>query len=120
MGLMIIRLGLATVFLVGIHISKSSERARTTEAVASFFSTLRVTGFAWFAAFPVVVFMSAWFPPYRRHAIVTVGAIVVQTFAISVLLLMFLTRRGYFKISSMANMGTVYAGGVKHGKICVD
>jgi len=119
--LMLMRFSLAGLFAYGVRSTKQQALKTSEEEISKFFLKLQLTGCAWFLAFPVTVVLASVAAPYRRHGIVTIGAIVTQVGALAYLQFMFLTRSDYYKISTLRNMGTMMGGGtVRAGKVCVD
>jgi len=119
--LMVMRIALAVLFLYGIHLTKQNTKQAAEEEMTRFFKKLAITGSLWFLAFPATVFLSSVAPPYRRHGIVTIGAITTQVSALGYLMFMFLSRSDYYKISTLRNMGSMLGSGqVRAGKVCVD
>jgi hypothetical protein len=119
--LMVMRICLAGLFTYGIYLTKASTVKNQEEEMTRFFRKLQFTGSLWFLAFPMTVFLSSIAAPYRRHGIVTIGAITTQVGALGYLMFMFLTRSDYYKISSLRNMGSIMGSGqVRAGKVCVD
>ena len=115
------RIMLAGLFSYGIWQTKGTTVKNAEEEMTRFFRKLQLTGSLWFLAFPVTVFLSSVAAPYRRHGIVTIGAIITQVGALSYLMFMMLTRSDYYKISSLRNMGSMLGSGqVRAGKVCVD
>ena len=57
---------------------------------------------------PVLVVTSPMMARVSRHRIITVGSISLQSTALVLMCRLFLTRSSeYYKLSSMANMGTI-------------
>jgi len=76
--LMLMRVGLAGLFIYGIRTTKSTCAKSAEEEMTRFFQKLSIIGCLWFLTFPVLVFMASVATPQRRHAIVTIGSIVCQ------------------------------------------
>jgi len=119
--LMVLRLMLASLFAYGVRRTKADSIKGSDEALTRFFFRLQITGCIWFVAFPGTVVLSSWAPEYRRHGIVSVGAILTQLGALTYLMSMLLTQSDYYKVSSLRNMGTMLGtGSVRAGKVCMD
>lgn len=89
----------------------------------SFLWRLRLLGCVWFLCFPCLVLCAVVLPPYRRHQLVAGGAIVLQSAALALLSTLFMTSSEYYKISSLAHLGSVFDsgfGGGRTNKIAID
>ena len=120
MALIGMRVALCAFFVYALHRSFRLERQKE---VLSFLSRLRLLGCIWFLCFPGVVACAVLLPPYRRHQLVAGGAIVLQSAALMLLSTLFLQRSEYYKISSLAHLGSVFEGGFGAGrsqKLAVD
>ena len=106
-------------FTLARSLSLSLARAQ----VLSFLSRLRLLGCVWFLCFPCLVAVAMVLPPYRRHQVVAGGAIVLQSAALAMLSTLFMTSSEYYKISSLAHLGSVFEsgfGGGRTNKIAID
>lgn len=103
--LLALRVILCLAFMLG---TSSTIKGSRDAYVASFLGKLTILGCGWFLSFPALVGATAYLPPYNRHAVVTGGAIVLQSLALMIFLWMFLSRSEYYKISSLSRMGTLY------------
>ena len=77
----------------------------------------------WFVCLPLLVLLAFALPPYRRHQVVAGGSIVLQAVALALLSTLFLQRSEYYRISSLAHLGSVFDAGFSAGrsnKIAVD
>ena len=77
----------------------------------------------WFLCLPVFVLLASVLPPYRRHQLVSGGSIVLQTAALALISTLFLEKSEYYRISSLAHLGSVFDAGFSAGrsnKIAVD
>lgn len=90
--------------------------------VLAFLSRLRLLGCIWFLCFPCLVVCAVVLPPYRRHQIVAGGAILLQSAALALLSTLFMQRSEYYKISSLAHLGSVFEAGFggRAAKLAVD
>jgi len=118
LALLAIRLALCALFTWALRRSLLVEKQ--TE-VASFLYQLWLSGTIWFICLPLLVLIAMALPPYRRHQVVAGGSIVLQTLALALLSTLFLKRSHYYRISSLAHLGSVFdAGFSKAGKLAVD
>jgi len=115
--LLLIRLGLWGLFTWALRRSLAVEKQ--TEVV-SFLKQLWMAGTVWFVCLPALVLFAMVLPPYRRHQLVAGGAIVLQTVALALLSTLFLQRSEYYRISSLAHMGSVFESSYGTGKLAVD
>ena len=114
------RVALCALFVFALH---RSFRLEQQKEVLSFLSRLRLLGCIWFLCFPGVVACAVMLPPYRRHQLVAGGAIVLQSAALMLLSTLFMQRSEYYKISSLAHVGSVFESGFGAGrskKLAVD
>ena len=120
MALIGMRVALCALFVFAL---RRSIRLGGEKEVLSFLSRLRLLGCIWFLCFPGVVACATVLPPYRRHQLVAGGAIALQSAALMLLSTLFMQRSEYYKISSLAHVGSVFEGGFRAGrskKLCVD
>ncbi|KAL1515954.1 hypothetical protein AB1Y20_002568 [Prymnesium parvum] len=116
--LLAIRLALAALFGWALHRSLSRESQRE---VVSFQRQLRVLGMIWFLCLPVFVALASLAPPYRRHQLVSGGSIFLQTCALALISTLFIEKSEYYRISSLAHMGSAFDKGFGgKTKIAVD
>eukprot|EP00238_Polyblepharides_amylifera_P009073 CAMPEP_0196586844 /NCGR_PEP_ID=MMETSP1081-20130531/55777_1 /TAXON_ID=36882 /ORGANISM="Pyramimonas amylifera, Strain CCMP720" /LENGTH=375 /DNA_ID=CAMNT_0041908855 /DNA_START=111 /DNA_END=1238 /DNA_ORIENTATION=- len=134
--LMALRVTLCALFLIGgLNTLKRSSGGNVASAgsgsttpgaavaVSSFMWKLLVMGSVWFLAFPVlVVCASPFFEPYNRHPVVTGGSIILQSVALGSISTLFLQNSSYLKLSTLANMGTIFGSTTnsKWFKVAVD
>lgn len=86
----------------------SSTRKVVNLRQKDFLLWLMVAGALWFLVTPVLVVTSPMMARVSRHRIITVGSISLQSTALVLMCRLFLTRSSeYYKLSSMANMGTI-------------
>lgn len=105
--LMLLRIVLCVVFNTAIL--KLCGVSQDT-SLKGFLFKLQIAGSIWYLAFPLAVFVSALLPAYKRHSLVTMAAILVQSFALVSLVFLFFYEGEYFKISSLSKMGGVFGG----------
>jgi len=79
--------------------------------VLAFLSRLRRLGSTWFLCFPCLVLCAVVLPPYQRHQVVAGGAIILQSATLALLSTLFMQRSEYYKISSLAHLGSVFEAG---------
>ena len=85
-------------------------------------ASAQLLGSLWFICLPPVLLAFA-LPPYRRHQVVAGGPIVLQAVALALLSTLFPQRSEYYRISSLAHLGSVFDAGFSAGrsnKIAVD
>ena len=86
-------------------------------------ASAQLLGSLWFVCLPLLVLLAFALPPYRRHQVVAGGSIVLQAVALALLSTLFLQRSEYYRISSLAHLGSVFDAGFSAGrsnKIAVD
>mmetsp|Transcript_5992 Transcript_5992/g.10373 ORF Transcript_5992/g.10373 Transcript_5992/m.10373 type:complete len:503 (+) Transcript_5992:280-1788(+) len=113
----------ALFFLGGLGTIKNCQAAQ--DKLKRFMWQLLGAGSVWFLTFPVlVIFVAPLVEPYNRHPLVTGGSIVLQSVALGLISSLFVATSGYLKMSTLANMGTVFGGGtvkgIKRFKVAVD
>lgn len=119
LALLGIRMALCTIFAWAM---RRSLLAETHAEVAAFLKQLFAYGLIWFFCLPTLVALAILLPPYKRHALVAGGSILTQTAALTLLSTLFLKRSRYYRISSLAHVGSVFETGLSaaKGKIAVD
>jgi len=74
----------------------------------SFCWSLTVAGVLWFLVTPALVLVAPMLGKVMRHRFVTAGSVIMQTSSLLMMCRLFLTSSTeYYKLSSMANMGTM-------------
>jgi len=120
MCLMLLRTALFGLFLVGgLHTLKQS----TQDTLRHFVQKLLALGSVWFLAMPALVFSTSSLAPYNRHPVVSGGTIVLQSLALGLVSLLFVQNSSYLKMSTLANMGTIFSANtnaIKRFKVAVD
>ncbi|KAK3280944.1 hypothetical protein CYMTET_11235 [Cymbomonas tetramitiformis] len=106
-ALMAVRVTLCLLFVLGVY---GTIKGNLGEKVKSFELKLLVLGVVWFLAFPfLVVVLTPILEPYNRHPAVTGGSIVLQSVALGLMSTLFLQNSEYIKMSTLANMGTIFS-----------
>jgi len=122
--LLSIRIVLCAIFLWALR------RSRTVESnaeVLDFLNRLAWFGAVWFLCLPLLVLVAVVLPPYRRHQLVAGGSTLVQAAALILLSALFSEGSHYYRMSSLAHLGTGSAMGSAFaaksglgGKVAVD
>ena len=115
-----IRLALCALFAWALSRSLKVERQ---QEVLAFLRRLRIFGTIWFVCLPLLVAAAMGLPPYRRHQLVAGGSILMQAAALSLLSTLFLRQSEYYRISSLAHLGSIFGGqpgGSTSTKLAVD
>lgn len=99
-----------------------SRKAEANPEVLGFLGQLWIFGTVWFVSFPQLVALATLVPTYRRHQLVAGGSIAMQTIALALLSTLFMTQSNYYRISSLAHLGSVFEKGFGSGrsKLAVD
>ena len=108
MLLVAIRLALCAVFVWAL---RRSMRVETQREVLAFLRKLSLFGSLWFVCLPALVLMALVLPPYRRHQLVAGGSVLVQAAALALLSMLFAEGSHYYKMSSLAHVGSVFNHG---------
>ena len=106
--LIAIRLGLCATFLWALRRSRRVERQKE---VLSFLGKLAWFGGVWFLCLPFLVFVALALPPYRRHQLVAGGTVAGQAVALFLVSALFSEGSDYYKMSSLAHVGSVFNHG---------
>lgn len=99
---LLMRVCLGFLFIGGC--TKSLRRAESA-AKLKLIKYLRALGGLWFMSFPLLVMLSAWMEPFKRHSVVVCGSIILQVAAMIGLILLFREGGQYHKMSSLAQIG---------------
>ena len=103
-----LRVLLCLLFLAGC--SLQLRRVSADPPLASFVFRLQVLGTLWIAAFPAMVLLAGMLPPYRRHPVIVLVSIVLQSGALATLGYITLSHgSSYRKVSTLRHVGTVFS-----------
>jgi len=106
----LLRMVLGLLFFAGC--SLQVRRVSSDPDLSKFVRNLLVLGTIWIAAFPTIVFFVGWLPPYRRHPVIVVVSMLLQSGALASLGYITLAHgSSYRKVSTLKNLGTVFSGG---------
>ena len=106
--LMLLRVALSALLWFGV---RDTLQLGNKSAVNALLSRLRLVGMSWLLSFPFLVLVVApMVSPSRRHAFVTLGALLSQFAALTTVGAQLLNMDGeFFKGSTLAKMGTMFA-----------
>ena len=106
--LMLLRVALAALLWFGV---RQSLQLGNKASVNALLTRLRLVGMSWLLSFPFIVLAVApMVSPTRRHAVVTLGALLSQFAALTAVGAQLLNMDGdFFKGSTLAKMGTMFA-----------
>ena len=86
------------------------------QEVLAFLSKLAWFGGVWFLCLPALVVVALALPPYRRHQLVAGGTVAGQTAALFLVSALFSEGSEYYKMSSLAHVGSAFNHGATRAR----
>eukprot|EP00731_Ephydatia_muelleri_P030155 Em0021g678a len=96
----VLRLVLVALFANNLHDTVERERSTLKK---DFYRSFSIWCYLWFLSFPALMVLTMVLPEYWRHRAMTIGGIVIQTAALSLLSRLFLTRSLYWEVSTLSS-----------------